>query len=125
VSVVIFASDSDGNDLIKEDMPGMSVTFRGDVYEVVSRVQTKSLYVPFDGLMFRSGNDGSHNRLVFGPFSGEEDMDEDMVLTWPDGSTNTIHYHCSDHREWPSVKCKRSWKLDGKSHKGNEFHFVK
>ena len=62
--------------------------------------------------------------LVFGEIDGASDMDEDIVLCWPDGSKDEIHYHCSDHRIWPEPKCNRSWKLNGENHEGNVFQFV-
>lgn len=62
-------------------------------------------------------------RLVFGEIDGAADMDEDIVLNWPDGSKDVTHYHCSDHREGRHPKCNRSWELNGSEHEGNTFRF--
>lgn len=136
----IFAVDSAGNDIIKEDMPDMTVTFRGETYHVSNLYETTRAILPnFYGLCFIRANDTDwrtnpfnaynppqNNFLAFGELDGSKDMDEDIILTWPDGSKNTIHYHCSDHKVTrKEVSCKRTWKLDGKSHEGYIFEFVK
>ncbi|MBO4656553.1 MAG: hypothetical protein J5639_02150 [Bacteroidales bacterium] len=51
-------------------------------------------------------------------------MDEDIVLKWPDGSKDTIHYHCSDHTSRPPIECNRWLKLNGVSHEGCTFTFT-
>ena len=63
-------------------------------------------------------------QLVFGEIDGAADMDEDLILNWPDGSEDVIHYHCSDHREGRNAKCNRSWKLNGKEYGDNTFYFT-
>lgn len=123
VDVVIYADDAQGNDIIKADMPGTTLTFMGKSYSVTS--QTRAYKPNFQGLVFVQGDSLSKNCLWFGEIDGAADMDEDMVLTWSDGSKNVIHYHCSDHKEGRRSSCKRSWKLDGASHKDGVFHFVK
>lgn len=131
VSLYIFAEDTEGNDLIKEEMEGMSLTYRGETYEVTTSEITRH-YGPvyIHGLIFRDNkwflNDPTaHNCLVFGELDGSLDMDEEFVLTWPDGSKNTIHYHCSDHKYERNPSCVRTWTLDGKAHDGDVFKFVK
>lgn len=131
VNVYIEAADADGNSIVSPDMPGMSLTFRGETYTVidadsVARARTKAYLAIMDGLVARSymEEDGQTvYRLVFGEIDGAEDMDEDLVLNWPDGSKDVIHYHCSDHKEGRNPKCNRSWKLNGKKHSGNTFSF--
>ena len=141
VYIVIHAVDSDGNDIIKEDMPDMTLTFRDETYHVdnLYETTTRAIAPRFWGLYFIRANDvdgrsnpygvynpSQQNCLVFGELDGSKDMDEDILLTWPDGSKNTIHYHCSDHKvSRKEISCKRTWKLDGKSHEGYVFEFVK
>jgi len=58
--------------------------------------------------------------LKFGEIDGAADLDEDLVITWSDGSTDTIHYHCSNHREKPSPECSRYFSIGStKSEAGN------
>jgi len=138
VNIYITATDADGKSIISPDMPGMALTFRGETYSVMSQEdlqakyngsyqgtapKTKAYLAILDGLIAEPAGDEGY-RLRFGEIDGAEDMDEDIVLQWPDGSMDTIHYHCSDHREWPSIKCNRSWKLNGEAHDGNVFAFT-
>lgn len=134
VDVIIEAVDAGGNSIISPDMPGMSLTFKGETYTVKTRqpeyeLPTKVFLAIMYGLIAtpwvvdEEGN--QQYLLVFGQIDGAEDMDEDLVLNWPDGSKDVIHYHCSDHREGRNPRCNRSWKLNGKEHDGDVFRFVK
>ena len=123
VNIIIEAVDSDGNSIISPEIPGMSLTFKGETYTVKpDETGTKAYFAVMNGLVARQKQDGTYN-LVFGQIDGAEDMDEDILLHWPDGSEDVIHYHCSDHRKWPTIKCNRSWKLNGKPHEGGTFLF--
>ncbi len=133
VNIYIYASDSAGQSIIQPDMPGMALTFKGETYTVRdSRTPNNSIhtraYMPVMYGLYVEAVDTTANpkeyRLCFGEIDGAADMDEDIVLQWPDGSRDTIHYHCSNHREWPEPRCKRSWKLNGKSHDGGIFAFT-
>lgn len=131
VNINIEAVDNDGNSIISPEMQGMTLTFKGETYEVLDAEkyyetpQTKAYLAILHGLfavpMYEVEGKTVY-RLQFGEIDGAADMDEDIVLNWPDGTTDTIHYHCSDHRE-RNLKCKRSWKLNGKAHEGNTFRF--
>lgn len=145
VELYIYATGNDGESIIRPDMPGMTLTFRGETYTVKdwnerydrivgshryphndSIMTTKAYLAVLYGLFaqpYTEGNDETQYRLYFGEIDGAEDMDEDIILKWPDGSTDTIHYHCSDHREGRNPKCDRSWKLNGNKHQGNIFNF--
>ena len=135
VEIHIYAVDSAGNSIIQPKMPGMSLTYKGETYEVRDArlyygegeaIQTRAYLATLYGLYSQQCPDDSTTyRLCFGEIDGAADMDEDIVLKWPDGSSDTIHYHCSDHKEGKNPKCNRSWKLNGKKHDGSEFHFVK
>ncbi len=127
VIITINATDAGGNSIISPEMPGMSLKFKGESYSVKSSfefesVQTKTYLARFFGLVAVQENDGY--QLWFGEIDGAFDMDEDIVLSWPDGSKDTIHYHCSDHKGGKNPSCKRSWKLNGKKCEGPVFSFT-
>lgn len=131
VEIYIYATDRDGNSIIQPDMPGMSLTFKGETYTVQNwneryKSQTRAYLARLYGLLAQPETADTISptyRLYFGEIDGAADMDEDIVLKWPDGTTDTIHYHCSDHKEGKKPKCNRSWKLNGQKHDGNEFRF--
>ena len=153
VEIYITATDDDGNSIISPEMQGMSLTFKGVTYNVqdsnvpghdenlscnvpdtdeVAKVsyreepETKAYLAILYGLKvepYAEKEGVTEYRLKFGEIDGAADMDEDIVLRWPDGSSDTIHYHCSNHREGPNPKCNRSWKLNGRKHDGNVFAF--
>ena len=133
VNIYIYASDSAGQSIIQPDMPGMTLTFKGETYTVRdSRTPNDSIhtraYMPVMYGLYAEAVDTTANpkeyRLCFGEIDGAADMDEDITLNWPDGSTDVIHYHCSDHNE-SKITVKRTWKLNGREHSGNTFYFSK
>ncbi len=121
VNVYIQATDNDGNSIISDDMPGMSLTFKGEFYTV--QPATKAYLARMEGLVAEKNAEGVF-QLRFGEIDGSADMDEDLVLRWPDGSTDTIHYHCSDHKARRNPTCNRYWKLNGVDHDGAVFVFT-
>ena len=133
VEITIEAYDDAGNSIISPDMPGMSLTFKGTTYEVQDPAslhddyQTKAYMAIMAGLQAHPIQDeqGKIAKYIlwFGEIDGAKNMDEDIILNWPDGSEDIIHYHCGNHREWPEPKCDRSWKLNGKKHEGSNFIF--
>ena len=132
VEIYIYADDAEGNSIIQPEMPGMSLTFKGETYTVKDwkkrdeELQTRAYLARLYGLYAQNYSaDTTAYRLYFGEIDGAADMDEDIVLTRPDGSKDVIHYHCSDHKEGKNPKCNRSWKLNGQKHSGSEFHFTK
>ena len=136
--------DASGNDLLDPDDPanvidGTTVTFKGETYESsrewyesgmpYTMPQTKACFAKLYGLflstekqLLNRGNDDFV--LYFGEIDGEEDMDEDLVITWPDKTKDTIHYHCSKHNE-RKMSCDRSWKLNGKANDSAIFVITK
>lgn len=133
VNIYITATDDKGNSIISPDMPGMTLTFKGETFTVkdwetrYTEVPTRAYLATLWGLYAQPNSDSSVKtpyRLYFGEIDGAADMDEDIVLKWPDGSSDTIHYHCSDHKNGKNFSCKRSWKLNGKAHKGDLFSFT-
>ena len=133
VNIYIYATDSTGNSIIQPDMPGMSLTFKNETYNVRdwhekydSIIYTRAYMAVLSGLFaepYLDDNDSIQYCLTFGEIDGAADMDEDITLKWPDGSTDVIHYHCSHHNE-RLLSCKRNWKLNGKDHDGGVFHFT-
>ena len=133
VEIYIYADDADGNSIIRPDMPGMELTFKGETYTVrdkdqlMDSIYTRAYMATLFGLYAErdSERDSTAYRLYFGEIDGAADMDEDIVLKWPDGSKDVIHYHCSDHKYGKEAKCNRSWKLNGqKNATGSRFYFT-
>lgn len=63
--------------------------------------------------------------LYFGEIDGVFDIDEDLVLQWPDGKKNIIHYHCSDHKATKNeITVNRWFSLDGKKTESCQFEFI-
>ena len=136
VYIIIYANDAEGNSIVTPTMPGMQLEFRGNTYEVqtweevIERSGTRAYLAVLIGLFSQPGSAYSDDpdapyRLVFGEIDGAADMDEDIVLSWPDGSKDIIHYHCSDHKEGATPTCKRYWLLNEEPHEGNSFTFTK
>ena len=132
VDIFIEAVDAEGNSIISPDMPDMTLTFQGETYYVTegyypvpppTRMVLTKIYGLVAQAMYEVDGQTVY-RLCFGEIDGADDMDEDILLHWPDGSEDTIHYHCSNHHTWPSVGCKRTWKLNGDKHEGNTFRFT-
>ena len=118
---------------------GTTITFKGETYESsrewyesgmpYTMPQTKAyaarlygLFLSTEKQLLNRGNDDFV--LYFGEIDGEDDMDEDLVITWPDKTKDTIHYHCSKHNE-RKMSCDRSWKLNGKANDSAIFVITK
>lgn len=138
VQVLIYATNVEGHDIISAEMPGMSLTYKGITYEVTAwnHYFTKALYASevIQGLCCQTPEDylpkGSigHNRLIFGDIPGDFEVDEDFVLSWPDGTKNVIHYYCKkypDEQSESKVNFDRCWTLDGQHNEGSVFIFEK
>jgi hypothetical protein len=127
VNILIEAVDADNHSIISPEMPGMSLTFKGETYTVKGvEGQTRAYLAVMHGLLAvpqYEVNGETVYHLVFGEIDGAADMDEDITLVWPDGSKDVIYYHCSDHKEGRNPKCNRSWKLNGEKHEGGTFRF--
>ena len=130
VNICIEAVDADNHSIISPEMPGMSLRFQGTTYTVKvdeNEAETRAYLARMKGLLAVQKQTESGDtvyQLVFGEIDGAKDMDEDITLTWPDGSTDVIHYHCSDHKEGQYPTCDRSWKLNGEDHEGSTFRFT-
>ena len=144
VELMIKVQDAAGNDLLDPDNPanaidGTTITFGGETYESsrewyetgnpYTKPQTKTYLARLYGLFLSQENkllrNGSEDFILyFGEIDGAADMDEDLVITWPDKTTDTIHYHCSKHNE-RKLSCDRNWKLNGKSQDSATFIITK
>ncbi len=125
VELTVTATDNAGQSIISPDMPGMSLSFKGDTYTVKSSedvIATKAYLAIIKGLIAVPDEaDSLSYHLYFGEIDGAEDMDEDIVLNWPDGSTDTINYKCWNHRGGRHISCKREWKLNGEKFGSGRF----
>ena len=133
VTIHIYATNSTGQSMIQPSMPGMSLTFKGETYSVMDKeayydsIRTRAYLAVMHGLLAEVVDSTANPkvyRLSFGEIDGAVDMDEDITLNWPNGSTDVIHYHCSNHNE-RKITVKRTWKLNGKDHDGGVFRFIK
>lgn len=144
VKILIEVHDKDGNDLLDPDNPnnlikGTTINYRGETLEVNTSIleydretyyaKTRAYAPEFRGLYLALKNwyqdDGEGYILCLGEIDGAVNMDEDFVITWADGTQNTIHYHCSDHKEGKHPTCTRWYKLDGKKQDDNRFVLTK
>jgi len=133
VELCIEVQDSEGKDLLDPGNPdnvleGTTISFKGEVYKVAiagsEEIESRAYLALIYGLKLeRKSERSSGYCLRFGEIDGAADMDEDLTLTWPDGSKDVIHYHCSDHNE-RKLKCNRWWTLNGKD-ASNPFLFTK
>ena len=142
VDIFVQLQDQKGNDLLDPNDPqhnyidGTTITFRGETYEVsrlwyeqdrpfIHPQDTRALpAIPYGLCLARMewlNQNANGFALYFGQIDGAADMDEDLVLTWPDGQQNVIRYHCSDHKEGKHADCKRWFKLDGVKQESGHF----
>lgn len=140
VSIELKVNDTMGNDLLNPENPdnvidGTTISFKGKIYEATrERVdggkwhnapETRAAAVRFCGLYLYDSPNGFS--LCFGQLDGAEDMDEDLVVTLPDGTTGTIHYHCSDHKIGKIGKpssLNRYWLFNGTKVDSSVFTFT-
>lgn len=131
VNLFLQVRDHNGNDLLDPANPrniidGTTITFQGKTY-VVSREwydhqipflrpETRLYFARLYGL-YLYDRDWTRQKtdylLYFGEIDGAKDMDEDIIVTWPDKTTDVIHYHCSDHVYGKNPSCSRIFTLNG------------
>lgn len=117
VHVVISVTDREGTDLLdpeREDnfFKNASIRYKGETYPARmdgARSGTKSYHADIYGY-FLIQQDGW--KLIFGEIDGALEMEEDLILNWPDGTSDTLHYHCGSHN-LKDMTCDRSWTLNG------------
>lgn len=115
VELMVYVQDQNGTDMLDPDGPGCiaegtSVNFFGSIFS--EPFDTKAYSATLYGYCFRENQYGHY--LYFGEIDGGGDYDEDIVITWGDGSVDTIHYLCRNHLVSSSdITCERSWTLNG------------
>ena len=128
VHFVIEATDAEGNSIISPDMPGMSLSFQGESYTVEEAQSPAANSRPYRFLALparaEDGSPSDEYYLWFGEIDGAKDMDEDIVLNWPDGSMDIIHYHYSNHHKWPQAGCTQIITLNGVEQEFSRFKFT-
>lgn len=116
VTLSIIVSDAQGNDLVNPSLTDISISFQGKTYSYPDgkgqATTPHGLFVQKYQMTDRNGHLHQY-RLLFGDIDGALDMDEDLILTWNDGTEYTIHYHCSEHIPGPTPRCTRKWTLNG------------
>ena len=116
VNILISVRDRQGADLLDPERSdsyfrNASIQYKGETYparlegDAGSRVYIASIYGYY--LIYQGGW-----KLIFGEIDGAVDMDEDLILSWPDGTKDIIHYHCGKHNT-KKMTCERTWKLNG------------
>ena len=150
VNLIVTVQDKQGNDLLDPArsgnyFEGTTISFKGTTYdarlleagEYWAKAPTKAYFAKMKGLRlvhdqlyFSETEIRTCYFLVFGQIDGAADMDENLVITWPNGKQDTFHYHCSDHKiekqkdgSW-DIDCQRYWKLNNKK-ASNPFSLVK
>ena len=111
--------DAQGNDLLDPEKDnswiiGTVISFRGITVELneesISYPRTRDLPAEYKGFRLEKGND--YYYLAFGEFYGGSDYDnEELYLSWPDGSHNCITYKRKLHQM--RIKADEVFKLDG------------
>ena len=114
VVVYMEVVDAEGNNRFEEQTIGswltspVTATFEGETY-TFPKVETRAYLAIMGGLNVQSYNYGGGRRvtcLSFGELSGETDRRSDLVVTWPDGTTDTI-----------TIDNSFRWGVTGKPHK--------
>ena len=128
VNLVITVSDKEGRELLSPEregnyFEGATLRFMGTTYAAQDESALPKAYQPDIYGYFLIRQDTRYC-LLFGEIDGAADLDEDIVLRWRDGSTDTIHYHCARHDQ-KKMTCERSWELNGQRVSGNVFSLVK
>ena len=87
------------------------IGFLQDIDETgISAPATKAYPATYQGFRLEKGSD--YYYLAFGEFDGGSEYDEeDMMIQWPDGSTNVITYTRKLNNT--TVSAKQTFKLDG------------
>ncbi len=101
VNIDIQVVDGQGNSLLIESNPSnildndIKVIYKGVEYPLgvnmsTQNAQTRYYLAVLDGLKLISYNQGDQPYLSFGEFSGDEDWNETMVISWGDGTSDEI-----------------------------------
>ncbi len=136
VSLFITVNDSAGNDLLNPDstwmdLDSIKMSFLGYTFPLDTTLYMKSRHervrydstkayratmfglLLIDEYMIRLKYDTCYTYLYFGEIDGAVDLDTDLILTWPDHTCDTFHYHCWDHVEGRNPSCERTLTYKG------------
>ena len=113
VKLRIYVENQAGEDLLDPDseinmLEGVTMTYRGETYELVPEPETKYYLPHFDGLQLMLDEDGRHY-LYFGELDGAEEYNDDFTLAWGDATSDVIHYK----RNIFMTAVSEKWKLNG------------
>lgn len=116
--------DRSGANLFDKATPGnwleesISATFEGETWSYPAEEETRAFMPEMYGLRvveYGSSTEPPRPVLVFGELSGETERNSDLVITWPDGTEDTLTI--SREFRWKAngaPKGKTVWKLNGK-----------
>lgn len=116
VTLYVRVMDANWNNLLDPDSEhfigtDISIKYNGKIEHLKPLESTKNIPATYNGLELIQ-KDGVY-MLAFGELDGEDKYDDDFVIKWPDGSTDTIHYK----RRFGSkrkIEVREVWKLNGK-----------
>jgi len=113
-------------------LDGATLTFLEKTYSVdyslIDKYEGAKAYLAvikgfvLDTISVENQPDSINYCLCFGEIDGAKDYDEDIKITWGDGSSDIINYKCCDHKE-SKLSCKRTWKVNGNKVKANTDFF--
>ena len=91
VTLEIFVKDAEGNNLLDYgwlDGRNVIATFKGETYELQKDALTRAYMPQFYGFKVMSRDLGPF--LYFGELDGTDDMNDEFVINWGDGTFDTI-----------------------------------
>ena len=91
VTLEIFVKDAEGNNLLDYgwlDGKNVIATFKGETYELQKDALTRAYMPQFYGFKVMSRDLGPF--LYFGELDGTDDMNDEFVINWGDGTFDTI-----------------------------------
>ena len=91
VTLEIFVMDSEGNNLLDYgwlDGKNIIATFKGETYDLQKDALTRAYMPQFYGFKVMSRDLGPF--LYFGELDGTDDMNDEFVINWGDGTFDTI-----------------------------------
>ena len=114
VIVSFCVQDSDGNDLLdpaNESFIGDQIILSYNGSEYMYSIPTKTYLPVFFGFTIDKDSQSDKYCARFGELNGEYDYDDDFLITFPDGSSKTIHY---DRKvSHLTISARQKWSLDG------------
>lgn len=118
INFYIQVVDAEGKDLLDPEndnswIVGTQISFYGEselIEEEDIAPQTRTLPAEYRGCMIEKGKE--RYQLIFGEFPGGHEYDnEELVITWPDGTSNKVTY--KRRLNSVTIEAKEVIKLDG------------